>query len=91
MIIVRVELWSARTGKVTELARMGIDNVGGTHDLRDYRVRTWRGRDSATLTKSMRNETVTRQGEVKQHPSPKLHVWYLVGKALEKLGYAGAK
>ena len=35
MIIVRVELHSARTGEVTELARMHISNIGGTNTLRD--------------------------------------------------------
>lgn len=87
MIIVRVELWSARTGEVTELARMGIDNVGGDSDHRDYRARTWRGRSREALTRSMRNDVVTRESRIKGHPSEKLHVWYLVGKALRKMGY----
>jgi hypothetical protein len=88
MLIVRVELWSARTGQVTELARMGIDNVGGDFEKRDYRCRTWRGRDKDALTKSMKNESTTRTGSVRGHPSPKLHIWYLVAKALRSMGYA---
>lgn len=87
MIVVRVELWSAVTGRRTELARMMIDNVGGDHALRDYEVRTYRGRSEAALHAAMLNDTVTRRGKVLQHPAPKVHIWYLVGKALAAMGY----
>jgi hypothetical protein len=87
LIVVRVELWSARTGKVTELARMGIDNVGGDLEHRNYRCRTWRGRSKESLDRTMVAGITTRTGEVKGHPSPKLHVWYLVAKALRSMGY----
>jgi hypothetical protein len=88
MIIIRVELWSARTGQITELARMGIDNIGGTLEKRDYNVRTWRGRSKVSLDKSMCTETVTRKGKVLGHNSEAVHIWYLVGKALKAMGYA---
>jgi hypothetical protein len=88
MIVIRVELWSARTGKVTELARMGIANVGGTLDKRDYGVCTWRERSKAALDKAMSTNAVTRKGKVLGHPSEAVHIWYLVGKALEAMGYA---
>lgn len=93
MIIVRVELWSAVTGKVTELARMGIDNIGGDLKVGDYRCRTWRGRDADALTKAMISDTpksVTREGKVLRHRRLDLHVWHLVGKALASMGYSGA-
>jgi hypothetical protein len=91
MIIVRVELWSARTGRITELARMGIDNIGGTLEKRDYNVRTWRGRSAASLNKSMLAETTTRKGKVVGHNSEAVHIWYLVGKALKSMGYASGE
>ena len=84
MIVVRVELWSARDGQRTELARMHICNVGSTFDLRDYDVTTLRGRSTADLDRG----TAQRRGAVKGHPSPRLHVWHLVGRALAALGYA---
>lgn len=87
MIIIRVELWSAVTGQITELARMGIDNISGAGELRDYNVRTWRGRSKESLDKAMRTETTTRKGKVLRHAALKLHVWYLVGKALKSMGY----
>ena len=43
MIIVRVELWSAITGEVTEIARMNVANIGGTEHIGDYRCATLRG------------------------------------------------
>jgi hypothetical protein len=91
MIIIRVELWSAVTGEVTELARMGIDNVSGGGRVRDYRCRTWRGRSTEQLTKAMLGgddpKAVTRKGEVKGHRALDLHVWHLIAKALRGMGY----
>lgn len=83
MIVVRVELWSARTGVKTELARMHICNDSGAGSLRSYSCRTLRGRSSAALD---RNE-VQRLGKVADHPSESVHVWNLVSKALEAMGY----
>ena len=42
MILIRVELHSANTGKVTEIARMKITNMGGlsSDDFGDYKVST---------------------------------------------------
>lgn len=87
MIIIRVELWSAVNGQVTELARMSIDNIGGTQQLGDYRARTYRGRSAEALTKAMLSGGVQREGEVLRHPRLREHVWNLVAKALTGLGY----
>jgi len=92
MIVVRVELWSAIDGQKTELARMVIDNVGGTERLGDYRTRTLRGRSEIALHGAMRqalNEMggVQREGEVLRHPRLREHVWNLVAKALVSMGY----
>ena len=83
MIIVRVELHSAITGKVTELARAHICHVGGTNEIRDYDVRTLRGRSARDLDQHV----VQRKGKVMGHPSLRLHVWHLVAKALAGMGY----
>lgn len=83
MIIVRVELHSAVTGTVTELARAHIFNIGGTTTLGDYGVRTLRGRSTAALDRG----DVQRKGKVENHQRLKLHVWHLVAKALAAVGY----
>ena len=83
MIIVRVELHSAITGKTTELARAHICNVGGTNEIRDYDVRTLRGRSARDLDQHV----VQRKGKVMGHPSLRLNVWHLVAKALAGMGY----
>jgi hypothetical protein len=84
MIVVRVELWSARTGDRTELARMEIcnDETGST-SRRNYIARTLRGRSTAQLN---RRES-QRQASVKQWPSEAVHVWNLVATALAGMGY----
>ena len=87
MIVVRVELVSAIDGQTTELARMMIDNVGGTHKVGNYRCRTYRGRSAEQLTKAMLANSVTREGKVEGHRRLDLHVWHLVGKALQAMGY----
>lgn len=87
MLVVRVELWSARTGKCTEIARMDIANVGGTDERGDYRVRTIRGRDKVTLDENWKRSVFTRGGSVRNYPRQRLHVWHLVALALKSCGY----
>ena len=86
MIIVRVELHSAVTGERTELARMMIDNIGGSQNLGDYRARTYRGRDSEALDQ----RTVQREGRILKHPRLREHVWNLVAKALASMAYGSS-
>lgn len=83
MIIVRVELHSAITGQVTELARAHISNIGGTNESRDYECVTLRGRSKATLDRHVPQRT----GKVLAYPSLREHVWNLVAKALTGMGY----
>lgn len=83
MIIVRVELKSAITGITTELARMHINNIGGTNTQRDYETVTLRGRSSQALDRRIPQRT----GKVLGHASLALHVWHLVAKALAGMGY----
>ncbi|WP_337846890.1 hypothetical protein [Sphingomonas sp.] len=84
MIVVRVELHSAIDGQVTEIARMAIDNIGGTATRGDYRIRTLRGRSTASLARFK----VQREGRVHGHARLALHVWCLVAKALAAVGYS---
>jgi hypothetical protein len=84
MIIVRVELHSAITGKIIELARIKIWNdVSGTNTRRNYQAISFRGRS----TKQLNKETVIKHTELKEWPSKQLHVWNLVRAVLTNLGY----
>ncbi|MCK1669418.1 hypothetical protein IVA91_31795 [Bradyrhizobium sp. 153] len=87
MIVIRVELHSAITRKVTELARMRICNVGGDKDLGDYDVETLRGRCREQLDQGVRQ----RAGKVRAYPRLRIHVWHLVARALIATGYAGTR
>lgn len=87
MIIVRVELWSAKTGGVTELARMKIAHAGGTDDVCDYSCCTYYGRGEKTLTRAMTQKRFSKTGKVEKHRRKQLHVWNLVAKALLSMGY----
>jgi len=92
MIVVKVELHSAVTHQVTEIARAVIYNKGGDRNYGDYGAVSCRGRDEETLKKSMlsilRGETKpVHRGEVKHHQRLRLHVWTLVTKALLAMGY----
>lgn len=87
MIIVRVELWSARTGAVTELARMNICNVGGTDTLGNYDAETLRGRSTDDLNRG----AAQRKCKVLGHPRVSQHVWNLVTKALTGMGYGARR
>lgn len=85
MIIVRVELHSAITGQVTEIARAQICNIGGTSTKGDYHVTSFCGRDKATLDKRQGQ----RSGHVLGYPRMSIYVWHLVARGLIAMGYAG--
>jgi hypothetical protein len=87
MIVVRVELLSAVTGRTTELARMHICNEGGDDNLGDYGVYVMRGRDASSLNRLWVDRRFARIGQVLRHPRLREHVWNLVGKALHATGY----
>ena len=86
MIVVRVELHSAISGEVTEIARAYVDNIGGSMQSGDYRVRTLNGRSERALDRGI----VQREGRVFGHARLREHVWNLVAKALSSCGYGGA-
>lgn len=84
MIVVRVELWSKRTGEKTELARMEICNDGTSAGaFRHYVGRVFRGRSKAALDRGV----VQTPGHVRDWPAERLHVWNLVATMLTRMGY----
>jgi hypothetical protein len=89
MIVVKVELWSAITGQHTEIARMIVDNIGGTPESGDYRTRILWGQTAAAFDRTMSKPpmSVQREGRVTGHARLKEHVWNLVAKALSGMGY----
>lgn len=84
MLIVEVKLYSAVTGKVTVLGRCAITNIGGTQELGDYYVRTYR---KGSKLESLDKLVPVRQSYVNNHRRRKEHVWKLVRKALSAMGY----
>lgn len=87
MIIVRAELHSAITGKVTELAQMRIANAGGTKTYGNYIAHTFIGRNRDNLDAARRHNSISREGRVDRHPRLREHVWNLVAKALNAMEY----
>lgn len=87
MIVVKVELWSAITGDKTELARMHISNDGqqSTDNFRlgAYDGETFIGRDDKALSRG----TVSKRGRVERWPRADYHIWNLVARMLESMGY----
>lgn len=85
MIIVKVELHSAITHQITELARMKICNDGQSENSNfgDYIFQTFIGRSSEQLNK----ETEAKNTNVKHWPKHRLHIWNLVCKGLRQMGY----
>jgi hypothetical protein len=80
MLVVRVELHSAITGKITEIASMIIDNIGGTRERGDYRVRVGNKRDAGNI--SAVASRPQRMGQVRNYPRLSYNVWRLIARAL---------
>ena len=91
MIVVKVELWSAIDGRITELARMKIANDGhasiNNHRRGSYDGATITGRDAETLRRNMNTGPFTRTGRVEDYPRLSLHVWNLVARMLAAMDY----
>jgi len=91
MIVVKVELWSARTDERTELGTMYIANDGERSIVNpnrgDYLVR--QARKGQTYEQAWTRPA--REGRVLNHARLNLPVWSLVLKALQALGHAGDK
>ena len=86
MLIVKIELWSARTGEVSEIGRTYIANTGGGCPTRgDYRAWVCRRGGSIDPHEVCTHEDggkYARRGEVKNYPRLSYNVWRLVIRAL---------
>lgn len=84
MLVIRVELHSAITHEITEIARMQLYNDGeGTRTRGDYVGEVFRGRNFEALDLG----TVHKRGAVKNWPRLQKHVWRLVTAMLLNMGY----
>jgi hypothetical protein len=79
MLVVKIELHSAITGKVTEIGRMHIVN-DGTGDVE-------RGNYNVELMRRGTERKVQRFGRVTNHARLSYSVWRLVSKALAAVGF----
>ncbi len=80
MIVVRVEEYDPRTGRRTELARMRISrNLRGGA----YTAESFMGRGTPALDRG----DVQRRGEVDGWDATTSHVWSLVARMLESMGW----
>jgi len=77
MIVVKVELHSAITGRVSEIARAEICNVGGTRDSGEYEADLkWRNSEFGSWL------SLARKGRVRGYPRLSSNIWVLVMRAL---------
>lgn len=87
MLVVKIELHSAVTGEIKEIARMRLYNDGGeSHTRGNYVGEVFRGKNFEALDKT----TVHKKAEVRNWPRLDRHVWNLVAAMLANMGY-GAK
>ena len=80
VIVIRVELWSARTGRKTTLGLMKMSNYGcnETGEVCDYH---------GEVMRRPKFERVTREGHVEGHRRNTYTVWTLLRRMLEDMGY----
>lgn len=91
MLTVRVELTSAITGEVSEIARMIIANDGsGTPQRGSYWGQAAKGviKGDRMIPYAIVHESrLLREGEVKNYPRRSKHVWHLVARMLKSMRY----
>lgn len=80
MLVLKLELHSARTGEITEIGRTIIANVGGTNEKGDYTCRVSRKRKQFSNLDTWKEPL--RTGDVKNYPRLSYNVWRLVIRAL---------
>lgn len=80
MIVIKIELHSAITRKVTTLGQMIIANTGGTLKRGDYSVHVGNKKDVGNLGKILKSPL--RTGRVENYPRISYNVWRLVVRAL---------
>lgn len=92
MIVVKVELWGAQTGKVRELFRMTLSNDGtqgdgnkGNYDVALYRKGMEIIHDGPDRNRIVRPGSVLRRGRVENFPRKSYHTGRLVLRALKSV------
>lgn len=85
MIVVRIELHSAVTGKVEEIGQMVLANDGTSRDPKrgDYTVKLGRRGELSTQRIWQHPQ---REAKVLKYPRLAFSVWVLVARALKNLG-----
>jgi len=81
MLVLKLELHSARTGEIKEIGRTIIANVGGTQERGDYICKVAKKRE--TFDNKNTWSKPLRIGEVKDYPRLSYNVWRLVIRALK--------
>jgi hypothetical protein len=89
MLVIRVELHSAVTGKITEIARMLLYNDGtGSSEVGSYKGKTVKGSTQEPMAPAVIYERkAMREGTVGNYRRLNLHVWHLVARMLASMGY----
>ena len=89
MIVVRVELHSAITNKVTEIGRMVIVNDGtGDHHTGNYYGKAIMGKSDHNFSREeIVRAPITRVGKVTGYKRQSLHVFNLVARMLASMRY----
>lgn len=86
MIVVRIELHSAITGKITTIGKMVIGNIGGTSKRGNYKVAVGHKGDVRKDGKDNDLPKIwnrpARSGEVLDYPRLSYNVWRLVARAI---------
>lgn len=80
MLVLKLELHSARTGEITEIGRTIIANVGGTSKLGDYVCKVSKKRK--TFDNKDTWQQPLRTGSITKYPRLSYNVWRLVIRSL---------
>lgn len=88
MLVVKIELHSANTGAITEIANMVIANDGtGSVKKGNYWGKTFKKGHSYYTEYDKEKPQVLKEGSVKDYSRNDLHVWNLVARMLQSMGY----
>jgi hypothetical protein len=80
MLVVKIELHNANTGRISEIGRMQIANVGGTDEVGDYAI-------DLSSEGFAGSKDVRKSGRVENYPRLIAPIWSLVSKALHSVGF----
>ena len=87
VLVVRVEVHSARTRKVKTIAVAKICNVGGTERLGNYEGTTFKLPYKGNIYETLAKSQQLRHGRVALYARKSSHVWNLIARMLNQMGY----